>query len=78
MIPVVVYWVDAVSPEGGWQAPDQIEVSLRTVATVGFLAIETDELIGIAQDRDQEGNLNGIGTIPRSCVERIVRLVPEE
>lgn len=65
---VLVTWLDAVSPEGGWQHPDEVEVSLRTVESAGFLVVDDQDKLGVAQDRDGLGNVNGVGVIPRACV----------
>jgi hypothetical protein len=65
---VQIVWEDAVSPEGGWQHPDELDPALRTVTTVGFLVTVTDKLVGIAQDTDSLGNVNGVGVIPTGCI----------
>jgi hypothetical protein len=67
---VEVVWEDAAGLKHGWTAKHE-KVEPYIALSVGFLIVDTDTQIVIAQDTDGEGSHNGRTQIPRGMVRRM-------
>lgn len=65
-----VWWDDAAGLRHGWM--DRTEKpKAQMVISVGFLVVDTESHIIIAQDTDDEGSHNGRTQIPRGMVKKM-------
>jgi hypothetical protein len=67
---VEVVWDDAAGLKHGWTAKHE-KVEPYIALSVGFLIVETEGHIIIAQDTDGEGSHNGRTQIPRGMVKKL-------
>lgn len=67
---VEVWWDDAAGLDGGWKAKmDKLEPQI--IMSVGFVIVDNEQYLIIAQDTDAEGSHNGRTQIPRGMVKNI-------
>ena len=73
--PVIVIWEDAHSGEGNWVYPKDLDGSLQTVSTLGWLVRSDPKTITVAASK--EGDMVAdITIIPKSCVIEVVSVKP--
>lgn len=69
-----ILWVDARSDDG-WTALDDLDVRLASIATVGRVVSETDDVIVVASSEDSRTRqLSAIVYIPKACIVKRVLL----
>jgi hypothetical protein len=73
---VRVEWEDS-STHNGWDSRSHDSYSLATCTTVGFLIHKDNKKVSIALSVCPDGDANGVMTLPRKCVTRIVELREE-
>lgn len=69
---LLIDWIDAVGGKGDWTDISTLkERTLPTIQSVGFLILETDELVALSPHIDSENEL-GFGeiTIPKSQIKK--------
>ena len=67
---VLVEWADS-NFEHGWLSVDQVSGILITTVSVGFVVLEDDDSISIAQNKSEINTFMGVMTIPKSCIMSI-------
>lgn len=67
---VEVWWDDAAGLDGGWKARmDKLEPQM--IVSVGFVVVDNEQYLIIAQDTDAEGSHNGRTQVPRGMVKNV-------
>lgn len=65
-----IVWFDARS-EDGWTSPDDLDVRLASITTVGRVIRETDDVVVIASSEDSRSRqLSAIMYIPKACIAK--------
>lgn len=65
---VEILWIDAESGDTEWTTPEEIDVDLPEVTSIGFLVKETDTTFVIASTISQD-HINGQFKIPKGMVK---------
>jgi len=65
---ITVEWVDTIE-SSGWDKAE--EINPPTLWTTGWLILQTDKVVKIANTRDEKGDYYGIHAFPSGCVVNI-------
>jgi hypothetical protein len=65
---VTVEWIDTIE-SSGWDKAE--EVNPPTLWTTGWLILQTDKVVKLANTRDEKGDYYGIHAFPVGCVVSI-------
>lgn len=71
-----VTWTDAVGLSEWRSVRDACEIPLARVVSVGTVLALTSRTLVMAADRDDNGNVNGIGVVPIGWIKAVERLAP--
>jgi hypothetical protein len=76
---VYIEWENGVHFEDEYVNGDDPDFSLSKVATIGFVVEDSEDYIAVAQNMDNDGNVDNVISIPVSVITRIEFLdIPEE
>ena len=62
---ITVEWVDTIE-SSGWDKAE--EINPPTLWTTGWLILQTDKVVKLANTRDEKGDYYGIHAFPVGCV----------
>ena len=62
---ITVEWIDTIE-SSGWDKAE--EVNPPTLWTTGWLILQTDKVVKLANTRDEKGDYYGIHAFPVGCV----------
>ncbi len=69
-----VVWLDAVGLSEWRTEREACSMPLARIVSVGHVLAVTGDVFVMAADRDENGNVNGIGVIPTGWVQSVERL----
>jgi len=64
----LVFWVDSRFADDGWLRVEEIDQTPTTAETVGWVILETKDILCIGSSRGILGQYCGVIVIPQCCV----------
>jgi len=70
----LITWVDSRFAEDGWLRPSEIDQTPTTAETVGWVILETEDILCMASSRGLLSQYCGVIVIPQVCVTSRTKL----